>query len=99
MFYDRVKLTAANYGSTKRVLTTTSAWLYPSKVQVEVLGDITTAHAPKVFKVVTGTTPSTNEVEFAAPSSFTFGTGITGSTVYSVVDVFGCPRGSGSSVA
>ena len=100
MFYDRVKLTTANWGSTKRLVTTTSKWLYPSKVSVEWTGDISTARKPLVFTVVVGTTPTTNEVEFTAPNEFTFGTGAnSATTTYTSVNIYGCPRGSGSTVS
>jgi hypothetical protein len=97
----REKLTAGNWGATTRTLTTTSLWARPRSVIAERTGDsaATTSLGPKAFAVVVGTAPSTNQVEFTAPNKLTFGTGFVGTTTYSMVNVYGIPRGSGSAVA
>lgn len=96
MAYAAEKLTAANYTATTRVVVTTSVWDLPTEVVVAQMGNFagTTSVGPKSFKVVVGTSTSgATSVQFTAPSTLKFGTGLSANTTYTEVQVTGFTRG------
>lgn len=90
------KLTTANYTASTRTVVATSVWDLPTKVVVVQTGNFagTTSVEPKAFKVVVGTSTSgATSVQFTAPSTFKFGSGLSANTTYTEVQVTGYSRG------
>ena len=87
---------SGQYTATTKTLVTTSVWDLPTKVVVAQIGNFaaTTSVAPKSFKVVVGTaTSGATSVQFTAPSTFKFGTGLTANTTYGVCFITGYTQG------